>query len=101
MSWFWALFSFLLLYSIVVSFFCIRFGLIILRVQDSIQKGVEVIDEKYDSISEILSRPLFYDSPEVRKVLKEIEGTRDSLYQIAYDLTEKIAEEKDSEINEG
>ena len=94
MSWSLIAIIALSVYSIVVSFFCLRFGIIILRVQDSLQVGLDVIDEKYNSISDILARPLFYDSPEVRQVLQEIAETRDSLHQIAYALTEEVTEEE-------
>ncbi len=74
-----------LLLSVSV-YFCIKFGIIILGIQDSIEESLDLIDEKYDSISQILQRPLFYDSPEVRKVLEDIRETRDSLHSIAFTL---------------
>lgn len=88
----------------VAIFYCVKFGLIILKVQDAIEESLDVIDEKYDSITEILERPLFYDSPEVRKVLKDIRGTRTALHQIAFSLSsnfepgvnEEEEEEKES-----
>jgi len=70
--------------------------MIVLRVQDSIEQSVDLIEEKYESMSEILSRPLFYDSPEVRKVVEDISEVRESLNQVAFDLTNKI--EKDTEL---
>ena len=87
-------------------FYCVKFGLIILRVQDSIEEALDVIDEKYASISEVCERPLFYDSPEVRKVLEDIKGTRSSLHNIALSLyknfeapPEEEKEETPGEIN--
>lgn len=92
----------LALYGAIVSYYCVKFAMTILKVQDSLQQSLDVIDQKYDSISEILSRPLFYDSPEVRQVLKDIESTRDALEAVAYDLTNKIENNSEEEVlNEG
>ncbi len=83
-----------MLYSVLASYFCIKFALTVLRVQDSLEVAIQTIDEKYTNISEILSRPLFYDSPEVRKVLSEISSTREALHQVAYDLSAKLENEE-------
>lgn len=87
----------LLIYSIAVSYFCIKFALTVLRVQDSLEESLDLIEEKYETMSEILSRPLFYDSPEVRKVVQDIDDVRDSLNQVAFDLTKKLEKETESE----
>ena len=73
----------------------IRLGLIILRVEDSIEECMDVIDEKYSSMSEILKRPLFYDSPEVKAVVKDIRSVRDSLHNVALSLAKHIVEEEE------
>ena len=68
--------------------------MILLRLQDILEESLDVIDEKHSKISEILERPLFFDSPEVRKVLSELEGTREILHRIAYALSSNFNEEK-------
>ena len=73
----------------------IRLGMIILRVEDSIEECMDVIDEKYSSMSEILKRPLFYDSPEVKAVVKDIRSVRDSLHNVALSLAKNIVEEEE------
>jgi hypothetical protein len=73
----------------------IRLGLIILRVEDSIEECMDVIDEKYSTMSEILKRPLFYDSPEVKAVVKDIRSVRDSLHNVALSLAKNIVEEEE------
>ena len=79
---------------LVVSFyFCIKFGLIILRVQETIEESLDVLDEKYNAMSEILARPLFYDSPEVRNVLNDIGSSRDAVHKIALSLTKNFDQE--------
>lgn len=71
----------------------------ILSYQDSLQEALDVIDEKYSSISSICERPLFSDSSEVREVLRDIKATRDSLHQVAFSLTENF--DVEDEENEG
>ena len=45
------------------------------------------MDEKHINITEILQRPLFYDSPEVRQVLWDIDDARKALHIIALELS--------------
>ena len=97
MTYLWIATSVISLYSIIVTFYCVKFALIVLRVQDSIQESVDIIDEKYSNISEILQIPIFYDSPEVRQVLRDLEETRDSLHQVAYDMSAKLVNEEQNE----
>jgi len=76
-------------------FYCIKFGIIILRVQDTLEDSLDIIDEKYISMTEICERPLFYDSPEVRRVLSDIKETRAALHQIAFSLSSEFQEPKE------
>ena len=71
---------------VVSLYYNIKFGIIILRVQDSIEESLDVMDERYASISQILKIPIYYDSPEIRTVLRDIEQTRDSILYIANQL---------------
>ena len=75
------------LLSGVAIFYAVRFGIILLRVQDAVEESLDVIDEKYRSMSEILERPLYYDSPEIRKVVQDIRDTRSAILYIANTLT--------------
>ena len=69
-----------------VAFFAYKaymFGRIILNVQDAIEESLEVLDGRFQSISEILQKPVFFDSIEVRQVIEEIGVTRDAILYIA------------------
>ena len=84
-------------------YFSVRFGLVILKVQDSIEESLDVLDERYESISKILEIPLFYDSPEIRKVVDDIRQTRDAILVIANSIgasVELYNEEEDEIVNE-
>ena len=69
------------------SYFAIRFALIILRMEDAIENCIDVLDERYDSISQIMDIPLFSDSPEIKRVHADIGRSRDAILQIANVLT--------------
>lgn len=88
-------------YSIFITFFCIKFGLTILRIQDSVESSLDKIDTRYASISEILERPLFYDSPEIRRVLDDVTVTRESILEIANSLSKDFNQDDSRDIDEG
>ena len=83
--------------SAVGVYFSVRFGLVILKVQDSIEESLDVLDERYESISKVLEIPLFYDSPEIRKVVADLKSTRESILLIANSLGASI---DDTAVNE-
>ena len=66
--------------SIVLNY---RLGMIILNVQDSIEQSLDILDERYESMSKILEIPIFFDSVEVRQVVDDIRVSRDSILKIA------------------
>lgn len=73
----------------------VKLGITILRMEDTIEECLDTIDEKYQTMSEILERPLFYDSPEVKAVVKNIESVRDSIHSVAVSLASNITELKE------
>lgn len=68
-------------------YFNIKHGLILLKVQDSIERSLDILDERYRKIDEILTIPVFFDSVEIRQVLMEIQKCRDSVLYIANELS--------------
>jgi hypothetical protein len=59
-------------------------------VQEAVESSLDIIEEKHKSISEILTRPLFFENNEVRQVLNDIESTRSAIHEIAYSLSENF-----------
>lgn len=79
-----------------------KFGTLILKIEDALENCLDTIDEKYESMTEILSRPLFFDSPEVKKVVEDVRSTKDSLHQIAFLMFKNFdKEQKDKNDNSG
>ena len=86
-------------------FYVIRFAKIILNVQEVIEKSLDVLDEKYISMSRILEKPVFFDSVEVRQVVNDIFECQATVYNIANAITnidnlEKINERKEEDSQE-
>lgn len=79
-------------------FFSIKFGMIILRMQDAIEESLDRLDESYASITNTLQTPLFFDNNEVKKVLSDIEQARNSVLYVASQMASiEEAEEDDEE----
>ena len=67
-------------------YFNYKHGVLIIKVLDEVERALDVIEEKEESISKILEIPLFYDSPQVRQVHTDISVCRDSILKIATSL---------------
>ena len=74
-----------------------KFGVIILKVQDTVESSLDVLDQNYRIMSEILEKPVFFDSIEVRQALDSIAKSRDSILLVANDLVDSISEEKETQ----
>ena len=81
-----------------------KLGKIVINVQDAIETSLDVLDERYKSINEILQKPVFFDSLEVRQVIEDIGITRDAVLFIANQLVSAqevpINDDKDGEKEE-
>ena len=69
--WFWS--TFILLFMLIVSlFYLYKFATIILNLEVGIEKCLDVLDERYKTMTKILEIPIFFDSMEVRQVIDSI-----------------------------
>ena len=75
-----ALLIFALIYSIRLN---VKLGVCLLKVEDSVEESLDILDSRYKSVSEILEIPIFFDSIEVRQVISDIEQARDSILKVA------------------
>jgi len=82
--------TFLLIVSVYKN---VQLGTTVLKMEDAIEECLDVIDTKYEIMTEILERPLFYDSPEVRSVVKGIGSVRTALHSVALTLTKDVPDE--------
>lgn len=73
-----------------------KFGTAMLRVQDAIEESLDTLDKRYNSISNILKVPLFYDSPEIKRAVEDIRKSREAILYVANQLTSIQEEEEES-----
>jgi len=64
-------------------YFNYKHAILILSTVDGVEESLDILDEKYKSVSEILEIPLFYDSPQIRQVHEDIARCRDSILGVA------------------
>ena len=78
-------FAILLLLSTTIFFavYCYRFAKTIIKVQDSIGDCLSIMDERIKSIDKVLEIPLFFDSPEIRRVHDDLKLSRDAILRVA------------------
>jgi len=81
----------------VQAFFLVRLARTVFSFEDKIEVALDKIDESYGVIGEILERPLFYDSPEVREVHNQIGTINAYLLSVASDLAVVKTEHEEGE----
>ena len=84
---------FLLLTLCVSVYFNIKHGMLILKIEDALESSLDILDERYRSISKIVETPIFFDSTEVRQVISDINKSRDAVLRVANILTD-VSESK-------
>lgn len=80
--------------TLVQAYFLVKFARIIFNFEERVEVSLDSIDQSYKAISEILEKPLFFDSPEVRLVLNEIKNVEVSILEIAQDIARVSNEEE-------
>lgn len=75
-------------------YFLWKFSNVILRIEDEIENALDVLDERYRSISKVLEIPIFFDSPEIKRVVEDVKGSREAILRVANSIA-KIEEETD------
>lgn len=79
-------------------YYNVRFGLIIIRLEDAIEECLDELDERYRAVSKILEKPIFFDSIEVRQTVQEIRSSQEAILKVANtisNLQEPVSDEKD------
>ena len=79
----WILFGGCFIALLVSLWYNYKFARIIMNVEDSVSESLDVLDQRYQRISKILEIPLFFDSPQVRQVVNDIQACRDTILMTA------------------
>ena len=80
--WFYVA-CFLFVILIVSWFYLYKFSILILEMQDGIERSLDILDNRFKAMSEILQTPIFFDSLEVRQCVVEIKKCRSAILYIA------------------
>lgn len=86
---YWLLYTFLAIMGTLLCisiYFNYKHGILIIRTIDEIEVALDVLDQKYESVSKILEIPLFFDSPQIKQLHNDIGACRDSILQVASSL---------------
>jgi len=88
--------------SIFLGWKLYQFSIVIIDIEDAVEESLDILDEKYGKMNEILEKPVFFDSVEIRQVIADIRECHTAILIIANKLTRKIGtksgetEKKDS-----
>jgi len=85
----------IVIFLLVSVYYNIKFALILIKMEDAIEESLDVLDERYASISKVLEIPLFFDSPQIRQVINDIKQTRNSILKVANIISDVDGESED------
>ena len=72
-----------------------QFSLIILNVEEAVEESLELLASKHSRMSEILQKPVFFDSMEVRQVISDIKDCHTAIMLIGNKLTNDVGIESE------
>ena len=75
-----------------------EYSIIILKLEDALEQSLDILDEKYRSMNEVLLKPIFFDSIEVRQVISDIRDCHNAVLLIANILTKDMGSITDEQI---
>lgn len=87
-----AIIEFILL--VILFFYTYKFAIKIIKTEDNINLAIDLLEQRYKSISNILDRPVFFDSVEIRQVISDIYECQKTIYNIAVSIGNLEEEEE-------
>ena len=67
-----------------------QFSILIIKIEDAIEESLDILNERYSSINEVLKKPVFFDSVEIRQVISDIRECHRAVLLIANILTKDM-----------
>ena len=86
----------LMLLSFFLGWKLYQFSIVIMDIEDAIEESLDILDEKYGKMNEVLLKPVFFDSVEIRQVIADIKSCHAAILTIANKLTRKIGTKSDN-----
>ena len=84
-------------WALIASYYAIKFGIILIEIEDVLEDALDTLDGRYASMGEILEIPLYSDSPEIRRIRDDIQKSQESILKIANALVNDFGESTDEE----
>lgn len=69
-------FIILFIYSCVVSYYCYKFAMILINLEDVVEESLAKLESIHSQFIEILEIPVFFDSVEIRKCIQLIKTAK-------------------------
>ena len=76
---------------ILCAYFMIKFAVIILKIEEVLEESMDTLEARERSISDILEIPLFFDSPQIKKVHDDIKDCREAIAKIVDSLSSNVS----------
>ena len=83
----------LLSLSIFLGWKLYQFSIIIMDIEDAVEESLDVLNEKYGKMNQVIQKPVFFDSIEIRQVIADIRECHNAILVIANKLTRNIGTE--------
>ena len=80
----------LILFCIFLCIKLYKFSIIILSIEEALEESLDLLNERYGKMNEVLQKPVFFDSVEVRQVIADIKDSHNALIIVANKLTNDI-----------
>lgn len=64
-----------------------RFSIVILDIESSVEECLDILNVHYGKMNEIIQKPVFFDSVEVRQVINDIKQCHNAVLLVANKLT--------------
>ena len=85
-------------FSLLVVFKLYRFSVLILDMESAIEECLDLLNDRYESMSQILEKPIFFDSVEIRQMVADLKDSHDAVLNVANRLT--LGKGLESEVNQ-
>tara|TARA_B100000424_G_C22697570_1_gene380732 strand:- start:345 stop:641 length:297 start_codon:yes stop_codon:yes gene_type:complete len=71
------------IFLIISLYYNYKFALIIINTQDAIENSLDILDDRYNKIQNLINTPILYDSPQIKKLVLDMKDCRDSILEVA------------------
>ena len=82
------------LFLLISLYYNYKFAFIIINTQDAIEESLDILNERYDKIQQLINTPILYDSPQIKRLISDMKNCRDSILEVANVMTGELDKEE-------